>query len=373
MDKNLHIICFDVPYPPDYGGVIEVFWKIRALHEAGVKIRLHCFDYGRGRHNELNLYCAEVNYYQRQTGHKGVSARLPYIVASRTNEDLHLRLLADDYPILMEGVHCTSLLNDKRFNNRNVFLRAPNVEYLYYNELYKSSSSILRKMYYKIESSLLKRYEASIASGVPILSLSEKDIRYYQDSYHAENIRYLPAFIPETEVQIAEGKGCFCLYHGNLSVPENERAALYLLNRVFTPLQIPFVIAGRNPSKKLSRAAESSTQTCIVANPSSEEMKDMIRKAQINILPAFNKTGIKLKLINALFNGRHCITNDIAIAVSGLAEVCEIANTDKVMREKVKALYDLPFTTEKIEKRKLILPRLFANKASAAMLIRLIW
>ncbi len=49
-DKHLHIISFDIPYPPNYGGVIDVYFKIRTLHELGIKIHLHCFEYpGRDR------------------------------------------------------------------------------------------------------------------------------------------------------------------------------------------------------------------------------------------------------------------------------------------------------------------------------------
>ena len=48
-EKHLHIVCLDVPYPVDYGGVFDLFYKIKALSEAGVKIHLHCFEYGRGQ------------------------------------------------------------------------------------------------------------------------------------------------------------------------------------------------------------------------------------------------------------------------------------------------------------------------------------
>ena len=44
-DKHLHIISFDIPYPPNYGGVIDVYYKIRTLHKLGIKIHLHCFEY----------------------------------------------------------------------------------------------------------------------------------------------------------------------------------------------------------------------------------------------------------------------------------------------------------------------------------------
>ena len=30
-DHHLHIIAFNVPYPANYGGVIDVFYRIKAL------------------------------------------------------------------------------------------------------------------------------------------------------------------------------------------------------------------------------------------------------------------------------------------------------------------------------------------------------
>ena len=39
--KHLHIISFDVPFPADYGGVIDVFYKLKAFASEGVKIHLY--------------------------------------------------------------------------------------------------------------------------------------------------------------------------------------------------------------------------------------------------------------------------------------------------------------------------------------------
>jgi hypothetical protein len=106
VDRKLHIVCHDVPYPPDYGGVFDLFYKIRTLHEEGIKIHLHCFTSGRVEQPILKTLCEEVYYYPRRTGHKGFSHQLPYIVCSRSNPELLERLLQDEYPILLEGVHC---------------------------------------------------------------------------------------------------------------------------------------------------------------------------------------------------------------------------------------------------------------------------
>src|SRR5688572_11291711 len=97
MQKLLHIICHDVPWPADYGGVVDLFYKIKALHDEGVKIKLHCFDYGRGHQDELSKYCEEVNYYQRLSKWKSISLSKPYIVRSRENPLLLENLLKDDH------------------------------------------------------------------------------------------------------------------------------------------------------------------------------------------------------------------------------------------------------------------------------------
>mgnify|MGYP001008265998 FL=1 len=60
MERRLHIVSFDVPYPADYGGVIDVYYKIKALADRGVSIILHCYQYGRPEQQELEKLCEKV-------------------------------------------------------------------------------------------------------------------------------------------------------------------------------------------------------------------------------------------------------------------------------------------------------------------------
>lgn len=371
--KHLHIVCLDVPYPVDYGGVFDLFYKIRALHAEGIKIHLHCFEYGREQQPELDQYCEEVQYYARHEGHKGFSHKLPYIVCSRSSGRLLDTLLKDDHPILLEGVHCTYLLNDDRFNDRKIILRLHNVEYQYYRQLYQCERSLLKKLYYLHESNLLRQYEKRIADKVSILAVSEKDSRLYREEFGASRIAVLPVFFPSTEVRSKEGTGCFCLYHGNLSVAENEEAVVWLLKKVFKDLEIPLIISGKNPSERLTRLVYAHPQACLIANPSEEEMQDLIAKAQVNILPSFNCTGVKLKLLNALFNGRHCVVNEQAVRATGLEATCHIGSDADSMRDLIRDLYVQPFQSEEIVTRKELLSRQFDNEENVRTLIQWIW
>lgn len=357
----------------DYGGVFDLFQKMKSLSAAGVKIHLHCFEYGRGRQPALDEYCAEVHYYPRHEGHKGFSHKLPYIVCSRSSQELLVRLLENDYPILLEGIHCTYLLNDERFRDRRVVLRLHNVEYQYYRQLYQSERSLWKRIYYRHESNLLRLYEQRIASKVKILAVSEKDCEQYRSEFGAPDIQALPVFLPFDEVRTREGTGCFCLYHGNLSVPENEQAVCWLLKSVFSALELPLIISGKQPSARLIRAIEQHPMACLIADPSEEELQDLIAKAQVNILPSFNCTGIKLKLLNALYNGRHCLVNKEMVEGTGLESVCRIADGAEAMRSTLLDLYTRPIRPEEVEKRKGVLAGIYDKQKNVDRLLRSIW
>ncbi len=373
MEKHLHIISFNVPFPADYGGAYDLFYKLPALQAAGVKIHLHCFDYGRGRQEALNQYCVSVDYYIREKGHKAISTTLPYIVSSRKNETLLNNLLKNDYPIFMEGVHCSYPLMDDRFKDRKCFVRLHNVEYQYYRDLSKSSSSLLKKVYYWNESRLLRKYESFIAKKATFWGVTEQDNNVYRQEFGCNNIELLPLYLPEWEQSSLEGMGNYCLYHADLSVEANHKAAVWLLEQVFHKIKIPLVITGKNPSEKLVELAHLQSHTCLVANPSEKEMQDMIQKAHINVLPAFIHTGMKVKLINALFNGRHCVVNDAMVEGSGLASACYTGTTANAFQELISQLYHQPFTSNEIAGRKRLLSNMFNNAANAKKQIEWIW
>jgi hypothetical protein len=170
-----------------------------------------------------------------------------------------------------------------------------------------------------------------------------------------------------------EGMGNFCLYHGNLSVPENERAATWLLTKVFSKIKVPLVIAGRNPSKRLDKMAHLCQHTCLVINPSETEINDLVKKAHINILPSFSTTGIKLKLLHALYEGRHCVVNDAMVSGTGLETACHTGTNANALASIIMQLHHLPFSEEEINIRKKLLENAYDNRKNAETLIRHLW
>ena len=64
-NKEIHIVSFNIPYPANYGGVIDVFYKLKALRDLEIKIHLHAFKYDRLESAELEKICESVSYYKR--------------------------------------------------------------------------------------------------------------------------------------------------------------------------------------------------------------------------------------------------------------------------------------------------------------------
>lgn len=368
--KILHIVAFDVPYPPDYGGAIDVFYKIKALYEHDIKILLHCFEYGRGKPKALDQYCSEVYYYNRKRSLPSLLTLQPYIVASRMNADLLQNLKAVKAPILFEGQHTSGFLNHPDLANRKKYLRQHNVEWKYYDQLAENESKSWKKTFFKLEQFKLKRTENTMSSAC-ILPLSKTEYNYYSFKY--ENVVYLPPFHNNQTVKIETGMGKHILYQGNLSVNENEKAVEFIVNNIPIDFNMPIIIAGKNPSEKIRKLIDTKPSIHLIANPNESDLQALIRDAHIHLLPTFQTTGIKLKLLNALFNGRHCLVKPEMLSGTGLDELCTMADTADEFSLRIKQLLTQPFNSEAIQKRKTILMNLYSNQKSVEQLISLIW
>ena len=371
MSKDLHlnIISFDIPYPPNYGGVIDVYYKIKSLSELGVKIHLHTFQYkGRIKSKELDNLCEEVIYYRRNRYKNPFVEGKPYIVKTRKSGLLLDNLKKNDYPILFEGLHTCNYLSHPDLASRKKIVRMHNIENVYYKHLAKIETNPIKKAFFNYEADNLKRYSDILKYADKIAAISQEDKKYL-------NVRFidktfcLPVFHQHNEVKINDEKGNYALYHGNLAVGENNEAANYLIDKVFNDIDYKLVIAGSNPSKDLSDKILKSKNIELRKDLSQEDMNDIIYNAQIHVLPTFQNTGIKLKLINVLFTGKHIIVNDKMIENTNIQEICRVANNENDMKKLVIELKDKDFDKKNISLRKDILLSTFSNEENAKILI----
>lgn len=367
MSQFIHIVCLDAPSPPDYGGAIDLFYKIKALAQTGKKIILHYFEYNPLRNaNGLEEDCVAIYTYKRKSFFHALPLTQPFIVGSRINKELIAKLNGDNHPILLEGLHCSGIIPFIN-NPQRIVLRMHNDEASYYHHLAQTEKKVLKYFYFLQESKLLHRYQKILSKELRLSCLSEKDMDVFKRIYGFQNVHFIPCFIPWQSLSIKQGSGDYCLYHGNMSVSENEAAALWLIHHIFSKTEASFLVAGKDISKKLKEVARVYPNIKLVNNPSITEIDILIQNAQINALPSVNNTGVKLKLLNALLNGRHCITNLRGVKGSGIENGVFVMEEPKAWIEQINTLMQREFSTQDAEARKAVL-QLYNNRQNAEAL-----
>jgi hypothetical protein len=370
LETALQLVAFNIPYPPDYGGVIDIFYKIKALAENGVSVYLHCFEYNRPQAIELERYCAKVLYYPRMCGIRYQFSTKPYIVITRDNNQLLNNLSSNNYPILFEGLHTCLNLGNPALKNHLKLVRTHNIEHEYYQNLSKVEPNILKKVFFGMETCKLKAYEKVLKNASHLLSISPNDNLYFDQKFG--NSHFIPAFHPFNEIKSKAGRGEYILFHGNLSVAENIQAVEYLIKNVVSKVKQKVIIAGKNPPANLIHKIQQHSNIQLIANPGNGQMETLIENSHICLIPTFQDTGLKLKLLASLFSGRFCIANAPMIHKTGLEHLCHQADTPKEMIDCINELFDQEFSSEEIGKRKSILEDIFSNRRNALNIIKLL-
>lgn len=369
-DRNLHIVSFDVPWPADYGGVIDVYHKIRHLRLLGWEVTLHCYRRQRPESDKLESLCKEVFYYNRNTSLLSHLKKSPFIAASRNSELLVKRLIETDSPILLEGLHCCAPLKILSGCSKNVYVRTHNIEHDYYGGLARSTRNPIKSVFFRSEARKLKKYERVLTAAHGIACISPDDARHF-NSINA-NSHFIGPFHPHDMVSSAAGRGDFMLYHGALSVPENQAAVRWLLSDVMPNTDNELIIAGKNPPNWMAQHIRRLDRVSLIANPDKLELDQLIRDAQVHLLPSTQSTGVKLKLIHALFSGRHVVANELMVAGTGLESFCHLAVSGKEFALRADELMQKPFSATDTSERKSLETSGYSNRLNAEKLSKML-
>lgn len=350
MSRHLHIVCHEAPYPADCANSIDAFEKILALHRSGVRIHLHFFKCCDRAHAELSRYCETIHSYIELKPLSNIGKLI-----DKLNENNFPILWEDMYPEMIQWVTAVQRKIVVRSHSENFYPKRINL----------TEKNRLAKLFsWRAREKKITQFPAAYLYAC----ISESEVVVLRQKYHLPNVEFLPPFVAWREISCGEGMGNFCLYHGNLSNPANERMAVWLLEKVFSEIRYPFVLAGKNPSRRLTKLAHLYSNTCIVANPSKREIDELVQKAHINIVPSF-EPGKIYKLLHSLFEGRHCITNEMAVKNTNLEQACHIANDSRSKIATIRDLITQPFTVGEIElRKKLLLPR-YDNLKNACLLL----
>lgn len=297
---------------------------------------MHYLKCNDGSGAKISGYCESIHCYEN---------------SAEINGRLKERLSTNNFPVLVEGNFYSEISELSNVKDRKVLIRLHDVDLRKFESL-PGRQNFLEK-FLPVRPS--KGNRTCFQNNHLYICISEKKANVLRDQYQLSNVEWLPLFVSWHKVKSEEGKGNFCLYHGNLSSPSNEKTATWLLEKVFSVVRYPFVIAGKSPSRRLYKLAQLYSHSHIVADPSENEIDDLIQKAHINIVPCMQTSGGKYKLLHSLFLGKHCLTNCAMISDTGLEQACHIANDKQSKIEAIKNLVNIPFTSAEIELRRNLL------------------
>ncbi len=335
INQSLHIISFDNPFPPGYGGVIDVFYKIKALHSIGVEVHLHCFvDEVPADYSVLKEHTAAVFFYVRKNKFWSYFQVKPFSVHSRFSKEMINRLYQDNFPILFEGLQTTSML--KHFNNksRKLFLRLHNNEEKYYSGISKSEKNIFKKGIYWLESKKYKHFQKSVFNQFEkVFTLSETENN--EINLFSKNSVYVPVFHGNNNMKSFSKKGEIALYHGDLRISDNKKAVDFLI-LVFKELpEYKFIIASKSGRREVENKTKNTVNISFVETKDHVVLNELFEQTHLHVLFSFQQSGTKLKVINSLFNGRFCLINSNMVDDKQIQNLCSLAETKEEFKSKI--------------------------------------
>jgi hypothetical protein len=364
-NQKLHIVTLDVPFPADYGGAIDMYFRIKALHELGLELTLHVFEYGRGQQKELEKF-GKVHYYKRSRSFFHLLSKRPFIVQSRLSYELLKELRKDSHPILFEGLHTSGFLEHVDIAQRLTMVRMHNIEHAYYNEL-AANARFFKRLFFKWEARKLKNYENILSKTKAILAIKASDQDYYR-KYNTSTFLLLASV--QIPIQTATKNLPYALFHGNLSVPENENAALWLiqtLNKVINS-EFPLIIAGKNPGKRLQQDVNQ-LSVKLIPNPTENELNELIANAQLHVFYSSVPSGMKLKLLNVLGTYGHILCNNNMIGNSEIVDFCIIENDPELFAKRFSEIMNHPISLTDFEARQTFLNKAFNVTESCKLIL----
>ena len=291
------------------------------------------------------------------------------MVKSRSSDELIKNLKEIEAPILFEGLHTTYPLINEHFEDRKVLVRAHNIEHLYYKGLADSENRINKKIFFKTEAKKLFRYEKILHKADKILSISPSENSYFRNQFIDKTV-YIPVFHENKKVRKLSKKGEFAMYHGDLRIADNIRSVHFLID-IFKGIKFPLLIASSFINESIINEINKFENIRFITIKNQEHIMGLFDKTHINVLPTFQKTGIKLKLINSLFNGRYCVVTNEMVEDTGLERLCEIGKTKEMFSQKIVELIHKDYDSAKIKEKKKDL-KIFDTEVNAKKIIELI-
>lgn len=382
-NDKLKILCvspFDV-YPPDFGGAIGVYYRLKYLKEKGHRIYCILPETKNPEHREfLEKAFDGVFFISRKKRPvsliKFISGNSSYYSEKFTpggkekEEAGEFIISAAPDVFFMEGSHCMGIyysLIKPLLNGRDSCAAhfSHNIEYnLSYNNFKDLGCRNVWKAVNFLNYLRLKKAEpVYLKEFRHIFSVSDDEVQVLKELSPKSDAEWMPPVLPDVPRGLSGGETGGAGQNGGVSVrgrgydfaelysdydyrivfvgrlgfPSNIKAAEWFSKKVFPiiremGLNAAFILVGMHPADSIAEIAEKNKDIFLYGNV--ESVEPFIRMADAMVIPVFNDAGIKIKLIEALKFGKKVVARPEALAGSGLKGAVPSAETPEEFASK---------------------------------------
>ena len=338
---KITLIAHIMPYPPFHGGRIDIWRRLKAFANCGVKLQLISWFYHPPKPEEL----AEIQKYTQQIylipfkrTPVALARRIinlfsyPLEVTSRIVRGKELSTLLAQVEafnpdvIFLDGIHGGEIATHlSKTLNVPMVTRSHNVEHLYHQRLLASARG-WRKLRKKLSLTNLESYEKNLLrNSIRFYDISVDDLKYWQEKQGLTNGRWLPPLIDLSENKTSERVNekfnhdftYDIVFLGNLKLENNVAGVIWFLTEVMPAirLQLPSVkvlIAGLDPVNKIKQLCKDTEGVELKINPSSST--EVYSSGRVLINPVAVGSGVSIKSIEMLASGQPIVSTPQGLA-----------------------------------------------------------
>ena len=352
--KILHVIN-DFSFPANHGGRVDMWGRLQCFSELGFDIDVIATVKQAPTSKDVahvREYVSDLTIIERKSNLHGVFSNIPMQVSSR--DGLRFISLEAIYDfVLLESEFTSPILLNKTLRTRKSILRVHNDESRYMGDVAKQDSSLISKMYHRIEEKRFAKYSPRIFKSVDHLWFSsaaqhEQHIHKYPNE--TSRAVWLPPPVDLERMEpptVCSSKKV--LFVGGLTAISNLQGLKWYLSNVHPRLlyvrDYEFVIAGSTRGMPLSPILIQAIRTprCRVLTDV-EDLTPTYRSCAVFINCMQYGASIKMKTVNAAEHGLAIVSTRVGNEGTGFIDGEHILVADDECRffEKIKFLLENP-------------------------------
>lgn len=337
--KSLLIISPDFVYPPNHGGRVDIWNRIKCFYKIDFNIDLICTVKNEPliKHQDVvQKYVNKIIIVKRENKIWKMLSYKPFPMKTRSNLNLLNFNKRYDY-VFIEGGTSTIILENKTLKYKHVILRVHNDDVVYYKQLMESENIWWRKLYYLIESYKYKYLEKYILKKISnFMFISYDEMQKYKRKYKDINACFLPSAVEfNFKKQSLNSKNVLIVC--SLFMINNKEAIRFYIEKIHPLLcdiqDYNLIIAGNSRGEGIEWIKKISNQYNNIKIFDTPENLDAIYKmASVFVNPMLHGAGVKLKTINAIVNGLPVVSTYIGNEGTGLKNKIQIYVTNEIFQ-----------------------------------------